>query len=188
MQAVGRYGVRRDERPVGEDRLTDLKAVGDPIDAAEQGLFVHAGRRRGGQSKHDLRLDPRLGQTAQRNVQTLFRQVMARAVVDVSPHWRMDVVFGPDGPVGETDLAPDRPLSARLPPRPNLSGDPICLVQAEFRPTGGERRNLTAGPQDGEGLSCNVLDIHLARPPATRDGDGSGAPELAPASMPFEAD
>ena len=64
MEAVGGDGVWRLKRPVGEDRLHDLKAVGDPIDAMDERLFVHAGRGRGRKAKHDLRLNARFGQAA----------------------------------------------------------------------------------------------------------------------------
>src|SRR5208337_2952261 len=162
MEAVGRDGIGGKKRPMGEDRLDDLKTMGDPVNAAEQSLFVHAGGRRSRQSKHNLRLETRFGQAAQRNVHAPLRQVMDRAVVDISPHRRMNVVFGPDSPVCETDLASDRSLSTRLSQRPNRSSDPISVRQWEIRATGGERRNLAASPQDGEGLVCDVLNIHLA--------------------------
>ena len=32
-----------DKSPTGEDRLYDLKSMGDPVNAAQQSLFVHAG-------------------------------------------------------------------------------------------------------------------------------------------------
>src|SRR5260370_42140259 len=86
---------------------------------------------------------------------------MDRAVVDISPYRRMDIVFGPNRPVCESDLASNRSLSARLAPRPEGSGYPISVLESEIRVTGRERRNLASRPQDSEGLLCDVLNIHL---------------------------
>jgi hypothetical protein len=43
------------KRPIGEDRLHDLKSVRDPIDAAEQRLLVHSRDRRGRQTRSPAR-------------------------------------------------------------------------------------------------------------------------------------
>src|SRR5438552_5945090 len=142
MEAIGGNCVGGKKRPIGEDRLHDLKSMSDPINAVEQSMFVHAGRRRGSQSKHDLRLDARFGQAVQRNAYAPFRQVTGRAVVDISPYRRMDVVFRPNCPVCETDLASDWSLSTRLVLRPNGGSDPISVLETEIRVMAGERGHL----------------------------------------------
>src|SRR6516164_6045340 len=119
MEPVGGNCIGGKKLPTWEDLLHDLKTMSDPIDAAEQSTFVHAGGWRCSQSKHDLRFDARFGQGAQRSTHTPLRQVTHRTIVEVSPHRSMNVVFGPDCPVGETDLAPDWPLAPRLALRAN---------------------------------------------------------------------
>src|SRR5277367_1903744 len=100
VEAVSGDSVWRLERPVREDRLDDLKAVGDPIDAADERLLVHAGLGRGRKAEHDLWLDTGFGQTRQRNLERIAGEVADRAVVDITPDWRTDAGFRPDGPVG----------------------------------------------------------------------------------------
>ena len=90
-----------------------------------------------------------------------FRQVADRAVVHISPHRRVNVVFGPNCPVGETDLASDRALSPGLALRSNRSSDPVGLLQSEIGAPRGEGLNLPAGPQGGEGLLRDLLNVHL---------------------------
>src|SRR5271154_3365002 len=63
METVAGDSVRRSERPVREDRLHDLKAVGDPIDAMNELPLIHAGLGRGRKAEHDLWLDTGFGQT-----------------------------------------------------------------------------------------------------------------------------
>src|SRR5579863_6845839 len=133
METIGRDRIGGAKYPIGEDRLHDLKAVRDPLNAAEKSMGVHAGVRRGRQSEHDLRLDARLNQTAQRSADALLRQVVDCSVVHISPYRRVNLVFGPDCPVSKTDLAPNRPLSAGLTPSPNVGGDPISVLETEIR-------------------------------------------------------
>src|ERR1700728_649513 len=111
METVGGDSVCRLERPVREDRLHDLKTVGDPVDAADERLLIHAGLRRGHEAEYDLRLDTGLGQVLQRNVDRIAGEVVDRAFVHIAPDRRVDAIFLPDGPVGETDLAADGTLS-----------------------------------------------------------------------------
>ena len=162
MEAIGGDRIGGQKPPVGEDRLHDLEPVRDPVDAAEESPIVHVRGRRRGQPEDDLGLDAGLRQAGKRNVHAAGRQVTDGAVVDIAPHRRVDVVFGPDRPVGEADLASDRPLAARLALRPDGGRDPIGVVQSEIRPAVGERRDLAARPQDGEDLRCNLVDIHFA--------------------------
>src|ERR1700735_2282988 len=114
MQAASGDSVCRLERPVRKDRLHDLKAVGDPVDAADEGVLVHAGLGRGRKAEHDLWLDTRFGQALQRNLERLAGELADCAIVDIAPDRRIDAVFSPYGPVRETDLATDRTLAARL--------------------------------------------------------------------------
>ena len=73
----------------------------------------------------------------------------------------MNVIFGPNRPVGETDLASDRALSARLALRSNRSSDAVGLLQPEIGAARGEGLNLPAGPERGEGLLRDFLNVHL---------------------------
>src|SRR5271168_4624301 len=114
MQAVGGDRVWRLERPVREDRLHDLKTVSDPVDAADERLLIHAGLRRGRKAEHDLWLYTGFGQALQRNLERIAGEVANRAVVHIAPDRRIDAVFRPDGPVGETDLAADGTLAPRF--------------------------------------------------------------------------
>src|SRR6202161_238377 len=84
MEAVGGDSVWRLERPVREDRLHDLKAVGDPIDAADECLLIHAGLRRGRKAEHDLWLDTGLGQAIQRHLKRTAGEGADGAVVDTA--------------------------------------------------------------------------------------------------------
>jgi hypothetical protein len=43
MEPVGGDCIGGEKRPIGEDRLHDLKAMSDPINAADEIMFVHAG-------------------------------------------------------------------------------------------------------------------------------------------------
>src|SRR5437660_848093 len=96
-----------------------LSSVVHASPAATGQARVTAGRRRGSPSNRDLPLGARFGQSVQRTAYAPFRQVTGRAVVDISPYRRMDVVFRPNCPVCETDLASDWSLSTRLALRPN---------------------------------------------------------------------
>src|ERR1700734_3869844 len=112
VEAVGGDGVCRSKRPIRVDRLHDLKAVGDPIDAMDERLLVHAGRGRRRQAKPGLWFDAGFRQAQDGDLECVAREVADGAVVDIAPDRRIDAVFRPDGPVGETDLAADRTLSA----------------------------------------------------------------------------
>src|SRR5205085_9106235 len=104
------------------------EAVGDPINALDEGLLIHAGLRRSREAEHDLRLDPGLGQTLQRNLQRIAREVADRPVVDIAPDRRVDAVFLPNGPVGETDLASDGTLASRFSLRPDRRRDVVSVL------------------------------------------------------------
>ena len=108
---------------------------------------------------------------------------MDRAVVDIAPDRRMDIVFGPDGAVREADLAPDRPLAARFAPRPNGGGRPIGVGQSETAMAPGEGRNLTARSQYGEGLVRNALNVH---PPWLPSIGGADFPPRRAAEAKFD--
>lgn len=84
--------------------------MGDPVDAGKQGRFVHAGFRRAAEAEGDLRLEARLEQGGE--IDGLGGVQRAQGgVVHVAPDRRIDPVFRPDGPVGEADLAADRPFT-----------------------------------------------------------------------------
>jgi hypothetical protein len=75
----------------------------------------------------------------------------------------MDVVFGPNCSICETDLASDGALSARLAQRPNGRGYPISVLESEIRVTAREGRNLATRSKDSEGLLCDILNVYLPR-------------------------
>src|SRR6202020_1596637 len=166
METVGGDSVCRLERPVREDRLHDLKAVGDPIDAADERLLIHAGLGRGRKAEHDLWLDTGFGQGIQRNLQRIASEVADGAVVDIAPDWRIDAVLSPYGPVGETDLAADGTLAPRFSLRADRCRNAISILQSKIGIDFGKRVELAAGPQNFEHLLGDVLKIHVAhRPP-----------------------
>src|ERR1700722_17320500 len=131
VEAVGGDGVCRSKRPIRENRLHDLKAVGNPIDAMDERLLVHAGRGRGRKAEHDLRLNARLGQAAEGNLESFGGEVLDRVVVDVAPDRRIDAVFRPDGPVGEPDLTADGTLPARFSPRADGRGNVVRVLKSK---------------------------------------------------------
>ena len=149
MQAVRGDRVGQREFPSRKDRLHELEAMRHPIDASEQGALVHAGRRRGRQPEDDLRLDPRLGQTRERNGRPHVVEIVDRPVVDVSPHGRADLVFVPDRAVGEADLASQRCLATRFTHLPHGRGDAIRVVEIEARQD--VRRTARSGDRYREG-------------------------------------
>ena len=96
VQAAGCDGVGRLELPAGKSRLHDLETMGDPFDAAQQRVFVHAGNGGCRKSEHDFRLDARLGEVCQRKAVASVSEVMNGSVVHMAPDRRMDIVFRPD--------------------------------------------------------------------------------------------
>src|SRR6478736_4226168 len=64
MERICRYRVGGHETPVGVDRLHDLVAERDPIDAINKPGLIHARKRRLAQSKYDFRLDTGLHEVA----------------------------------------------------------------------------------------------------------------------------
>src|ERR1700735_1419149 len=169
MQAASGDSVCRLERPVRKDRLHDLKAVRDPVDAADEGVLIHAGLGRGRKAEHDLRLDPGLGQALQRSLERLAAEVADRVIVDKTPDRRVDAVFLPDGPVGESDLAADGTLATRLSLRTDGCRYFVSILKCKVGIDFGERIELPTGPKNFERLLRDVLKIHVAhRPPLSR--------------------
>ena len=93
-------------------------------------------------------------------LERLASQVLDRPVVDIAPDWRIDIVFGPDGPVGEPDLAADRMLSACFSRCTDGRRDPVGSLKIKIGTGSGERGDLAAGPQNRESLSHDILKIH----------------------------
>src|SRR6202167_282720 len=173
MEAVGGDGVRRSKQPVREDRLHDLKAVGDPIDAADQRLLIHAGLGRGRKAEHNLWLDTGFGQALQRNLERIAGEVADRAIVDIAPDWRIDAIFGPDGPVGETDLAADGTLAPRFSLRADRCRHVVSISKSKVGKDFGEGVELPTGPKDLEHFLGDVLKVHVPRRLPYIDADSS---------------
>src|ERR1700722_17445576 len=146
MQAVSGDSVCRLERPVRKDRLHDLEAVGDPLDAANEGVLVHAALRRRCKAEHNLWLDTGFGQALQRNLERLLGEFAKRAIIDIAPDWRVDAVLLPDGPVGETDLAAYRALAPRFSLCANRGRNVISILKCKVGIDLGERVELPTGP------------------------------------------
>src|SRR5580704_16835679 len=157
MQAVSGDRVCRPERPVLEDRLHDLKTVGDPIDAAYERLLVHAGLRRGRKAEHNLWLDTGFGEALQRNLERIAGEVPNRAVVHIAPDRRVDAVFLRDGPVRETDLAANGTLAPRLSLLADGCRDGVSILQFEVGINFGEGVKLAAGPENLEHVLGDVV-------------------------------
>src|ERR1700722_9383354 len=165
MQAVSGDSVCRLERPVRKDRLHDLKAVRDPVDAADEGVLIHAGLGRCREAEHDLGLDAGFGQALQRSLERLAVEVADRAIVDIAPDRRVDAVFLPDGPVGETDLAADGTLATRLSLRTDGCRYIVSILQSEVGIHFGEGIKLAAGAENLEHLFGDVMQVHGPQPP-----------------------
>src|SRR5271165_3286131 len=90
-----------------------------------------------------------------------FGEVVYRAVVNVSPDRRIYVIFGPDRPIREADLATHRHLAAGLTHLPHCGCYAVRVVEIEGRKARGEWRNLTAGIEGRERLGCNRLNVDL---------------------------
>ena len=188
VEAIGGDRIGGQEPPRGEDRLHDLEPVRDPVDAADESPIVHVRVRRRGQPEGDLGLDAGLRQAGKRNVRAAGRQVADGAVVDIAPHRRVHVVFGPDGPVGEADLASDRPLAARLALRPDGGRDPIGVVQSEVGPA--SEKGATWRPVPGRRRPpwAISLEIHgprrSSRALTTKGASGSAVGRFPPEATP----
>jgi len=95
----------------------------------------------------------------------------------------MDVVLKPDGPVGEADLAPDRPLAALFALAAHGGGGVVRVFQTETGMARGERRNLAAGAKDSEGLRCGSLDSRRPKSTVFELIDVHRIPSAAQASL-----
>ena len=162
VQAIGGDGVRGREDPAGEDRLHQLEPVRDPFDAAEQLGVVHGSVRRRRHADDDFRLDARLGEARQREARRDGGELVNRRVVDMAPDRRVDAVLIPDPPVGEPDLAADRPLSARHAALVHESGNAIGGGEVEAGVTRTEGANLPTRAEDREDLRGCFLDVDRA--------------------------
>src|SRR5580692_12860796 len=90
-----------------------------------------------------------------------FGEVVYRAVVNVSPDRCIYVIFGPNRPIRETDLATHRHLAAGLTHLPHCSCYAVCVFEIKGRKARGKWRNLTAGIEGREHLGCDRLYVDL---------------------------
>jgi hypothetical protein len=150
MHSIGGDGIGGAELPARKDRLDDLESMGNPVQAGHQGGFVHLGSRCMRETKDDLRLDPRLAQSAQRQ-RGRIAEVAHGRIVHVTPNRRVYLVFLPNGAVGEADLSAYPPFAACFALAVDKSGDAIGFVELQSRWPGREGHCLAArrnGPQD----------------------------------------
>src|SRR5215475_5548568 len=93
-----------------------------------------------------LGLDARLGERRQRKrvlcCLARRREIAHRGVEHESPHRGVYAIFGPNGTVGETDLAADDALAARRSQRAQAGRDAIGVVEAKAGIAHRERCNL----------------------------------------------
>jgi hypothetical protein len=146
VQAIGDDGVGGRELPARKDRLHDLEALCHPVDAAEQRRLIHVGGGRVGKAEHDLRLDARLGEVRQRKrvlcCLARRRETSHRGVEHESPHRRVYAIFGPNGTVGEADLAADHAFAARRSQFTQAGQDAIGVLEGKAGIARRERCNL----------------------------------------------
>jgi hypothetical protein len=105
-------------QPGNTDCMHNLEALCHPVDATEQCRLVHVGGGRGGKAEHDLGLGERRQRKRVLCCLARRQEIAHRDVEHQSPHRRVDGIFGPNGAVGETDLAADHALAARRSQRP----------------------------------------------------------------------
>ena len=158
VQAVTGDRVGGGEAPAGEDRLHDLEAMGDPVDAAEKRRVVHVGPRRGGEMKDDLGLDPRLGQAGEGEAPADRGMITHRAVEHEVPDRSVDAIDALDRRVGEADLAADRPLAPGSAQVADLCRDPIGFAEIEPRMSRRERLDLPPRAEQAQRLRGDRLD------------------------------
>src|SRR5262245_36064939 len=131
MNRVGGDRVHHPEVPAPERTLHDLEAMRDPVDALQDRRLVARHRRGAGEVELDLWLDPGLDQVTDADLRRPRFRVLHRCVVYVAPDRCVQSTLRPERLVGETDLAPDRPLSAFDPAPVHLTGDGICTILVE---------------------------------------------------------
>ena len=160
VEAEGGGGLGTAEPPAGIDRLDDLEAVGDPVDAVEEVVLVHARLGGGREMEHDLRLDARLGKAGKVEARRR-RQGRGRSVVDEVPHRAGHAIALPDRGVGEADLAADGALAARLAQGADPIGDGVS--PGEIEP--GEAGRTAARAEEGEKVGGALLGsgVHRTR-------------------------
>ncbi len=158
VHAVARDCVRGGERPVRKDRLHDLEAVGDPVDAAEQFGIVHAALRRAGEVQRDFRLDQRLRQAVERERAAAGGEIVHGAVEHVVPDRPVHAIGRPDAAVGEADLAADGCLAARLAQVTKSCRHGVGVCHAETARARTERRHLPSATEQAERFGGDLFE------------------------------
>jgi len=113
MERICRYRVGGHETPVGVDRLHDLVAERDPIDAINKPGLIHARKRRLAQSKYDFRLDTGLHEVAH-SLSGHCLKPMGGPVSAIAPDGRANAVGHPHLAICEADFATDNSFTASL--------------------------------------------------------------------------
>jgi hypothetical protein len=158
VQAASSDGIGRGKAPVWKDRLHDLEPVRHPVDARKKLSLVHSGLGCTPEAKRDLGLDARLLKPVETEAVSRCDIADCR-VVHVSPDRRMHPVLGPDRPVGEADLPPDRSFAARYPAMPDRGGDPVGGIEVEAWIGAGQGRDLARLCRRREHLRGYKLDV-----------------------------
>ncbi len=146
------------EFPAGKDRLHDLIAERYPLDAIEQGGFVHTRRWRCFETKHDFRLDAGFDEIL--DALNLHMCEFALCLVShVAPYRRVNAIDLPHFVVRETNLATSDFFAAGLEGRAKQGDDAIGLGESQSVRPRGKGRNLTMTCQSGDDAAGNAFQI-----------------------------
>src|SRR5688572_21730558 len=99
--------------------------------------------RHGCELQHDLRLDARLDEMADRAGCGALPRIRRRhgGIVHGPPDRGVHAIFVPDRRIREAHFPADRSFAARYSPRRHQGGDGIGVVEIEIRPIVGDRRD-----------------------------------------------
>src|SRR5215471_7366980 len=115
------------------------------IDRREQLLQVVRLPRRRLQAEANLRLYARINESCEQNSGLIVPRLDERAIIYRSPDWLVDTIAGPDCPIREADLAPNRVPACRQAVRVKSLCCRIAVVGRNVHETIAERRDFPRG-------------------------------------------
>src|SRR5271165_2704980 len=142
MQPEAGDRIRSAERPAGKDRVHDLEAMRDPVDATEKFAVAHVRLRGLHDMEGDLRLDERLAETGQGEGCAGRSDGPHRTVEHMAPHRPRNPILSLDLWICKPHLATDWGFAARAAEIANAGGDAVGLPEIEFRIAGAIGRDL----------------------------------------------
>jgi len=126
---------------------------------AQQCCLVHARRWRQRKLENNLRLYSWLSETYERERIADLREVVYRAIVNISPDRFVYVVFSPNRPIGESNLSSHEHLAAGLAHLPHCGGYAVRIVEIERRNPRGKWLYLKASIEGAEHLGSDRLNV-----------------------------